>query len=335
MDDNHIITYLKGTLSEQEKKDIELQIETSAAFKKEMEDFRFIWLATENLKQQRRVDTASNWKQLSRRMLFLKIRTNVWNVSKIAAVLLLPLLLVTYYVVEKMPDNKPVEQVEITSAYGLISKVTLSDGSTVWLNSGSKLIYPRYFDGDNRQVFLNGEAYFEVKSDKRNRFDVLLPQGVQVSAYGTEFNVNAYEDEPKVEAVLSRGNIEVSVAGQTESKLLKVGQQAVIQKGKSDIIVSEANVYAQTAWKDGKMVFRRAKMDEIIKKLSRHFNVDIQLEGNVLYEYEYSATFTTESLSEILNLLKQSAPITWHSIDPDKQKDFTYPKRKVIIQMRK
>ena len=86
----------------------------------------------------------------------------------------------------------------MSSAYGLVSKITLPDGSEVWLNSGSKLHYPKQFVGDHRKVYLSGEAYFKVSSDKKHRFDVALSNGITVSAYGTEFNINAYNTLKKI-----------------------------------------------------------------------------------------------------------------------------------------
>ena len=197
-------------------------------------------------------------------------------------------------------ENQPIEQVELSSAYGLVSKITLPDGSEVWLNSGSKLHYPKQFVGNHRKVYLSGEAYFKVSSDKKHRFDVALSNGITVSAYGTEFNINAYEDD--------------KITDNTK--------------------VSDINLYMVTSWKEGKMVFRRTEMAEIAQRLSRHFNVNIILQSKKIFNYKYSATFTTETFEEILQLLEKTAPIKCTMIEPKQASDYSYTRRTVIIEAR-
>ena len=93
----------------------------------------------------------------------------------------------------------------------------------------------------------------------------------------------------------------------------------------------EASLLAETAWREGKIVFRRTPMQEVVRQLSRHFNVDIQLQGKELYEYTYSATFTTETLTEILDLLEKTAPIRCEIIHPEPTADYAFSKKKVWI----
>ena len=208
----------------------------------------------------------------------------------------------------------------------------MPDGSEVWLNSGSKLIYPHYFTVAHRKVQLTGEAYFKVQADKERRFDVQLPNGLTAAAYGTEFNINAYEDDNDIEIILASGKLKIISSEKEQTCDLQPSQQAVYNKGTKTLLASDANIYLKTAWKDGIIVFRRSGMDEIINRLSKHFNVDIELRGEELHSYEYSATFTTESIGEILRLLEKSAPIQCRIIEPKQNRDFSFTKRKIIIQ---
>lgn len=333
--EDHIIPYLEGTLSPKETVAFEQLASTSPEFRKEISEIRFIWMSAENLKKQRLVDTNTHWERLSKKIANFSLRQRIWTISRnVAAIMFLPLLLTTVYFFKESSEStrlQSAEQIELKTASGLISKVTLPDGSEVWLNSGSKITYPAKFIDKRRTVRLEGEAYFKVTSDKTSRFDVLTSEGVRVSAYGTEFNVSAYRDDRRVEAVLVKGNIDVLKSDENKSFRLEAGEQAVWDPNAHQLSVSPANIYAQTAWKEGKMVFRRSGFDEIVKKLSRHFNVDIEIKGARLHEYEYSATFTTESLSEILSLLEKTAPIHCQIIEPQKQSDLTFAKRKVII----
>lgn len=332
---DHIISYLEGTLSKEEAAALELLAENSPEFRKEIKDISFIWRATENLRKQRLVDTDAHWAKMSKQIAFLSFRQKLWNFSRtVAALLIIPLIMLTVYFMNDSVGKDVLypEQIEIKTANGLVSKILLPDSSIVWLNAGSKISYPRQFLKNCRTVSLEGEAYFKVKSDKKNRFDVIVPGGMTVSAYGTEFNVSAYVDDNRIEAILSKGNIDVKKYKTDNVFTLKAGESAVLNKTTREISVSETNVYVHTAWREGKMVFRRAGFDEIVKKLSRHFNVLIELHGQTLHEYEYSATFTSETLPEILSLLEKSAPIRCQIIEPEKNADFTYAKRCVIIR---
>lgn len=334
----HIIAYLEGRLSKEEKKAFENLLQSSSDFRKEVDDLRFIWETTAELKLHKQINTQQNWKKISKLIAIDKYKKKIlYFIRTSAAVLLIPVLIATYSLFNTLKEwnNIPVEQVEQTTAYGLVSQITLPDGSEVWLNSGSSISYPKRFSNKRRNVQLTGEAYFKVASDKSNRFNVLTTNGLQVSAYGTEFNVKAYEDEDKIEATLAKGHIEVSEIGQPTSRTLRPGEQVVYYKNTSRMDVDKVNLSVETSWKDGKMVFRRANMNEIVQRLARHFNVDIKLEGEELYDYKYSATFTTETLNEILLLLEKTAPIRCIVIEPEQTADFTYSRRVVIIKTRK
>lgn len=338
INNTHIIPWLQGELTSEELLAFEKKREESPEFTKEVNEMQFIWIATENLNRQRKVEVVSRWQKLSRQITLLRYREKARkSIYGLAAAAFVPLLLGVYSLYGRLSilENDVPDELEVITAYGLVSKVVLPDSSVVSLNSGSILRYPQRFVGDTRTVSLQGEAYFKVKADKKNRFDVLLADGLRVSAYGTEFNINAYEDQSWVETVLTKGHVEISRMGEKGpfGKTMESGQMAYVYKGSSDIQISNVNVYTKTAWREGKLVFRRAKMPEIVRRLSQHFNVDIQLQDKELLQYEYSATFTTETLNDILNLLKRSAPIQWHYIEPQKQQDYTYTKRKVVIRL--
>lgn len=331
----YIIAYLDNNLSSEEKEAFEKSLQSSPQLKKEVDDLHFILQKTADLNIQKQIDPTVHWKRLSKQITRYNYRNKIWQLIRTsAAILLIPVLIASYFLFNTLNEwnNKPIELIEVTSAYGLVSKIKLSDGSEIWLNSGSHLSYPKEFNGNERNVTLSGEAYFKVSSDKTNRFNVTIPGNLIVSAYGTEFNINAYEDDLKIETTLAKGHIDVSQIDQPSFRTLHPGQQAIFDKESNNMEVARANLMATTAWKEGKMVFRRANMNEIIRRLSRHFNVDIKLEGKELYNYEYSATFTTETLSDILQLLEKTAPIKCRIIEPKQADDYTYTRRTVIIR---
>ena len=289
----------------------------------------------DRLVMQKGIDVEKNWHQLHARMHHRKQKNQLLTwIRNIAAILLLPLLGLSAYLYYQTNTlkSKPIRLLETTTAYGVRTKITLSDGSEVWLNSGSTLSYPERFTEDKRQVTLSGEAFFKVKSDKDHRFDVQTSDGITVSAYGTEFNVQAYAEEPEIKATLAEGHIQIDQINQPASQELIPGEQAVYSRHTQQMQVRKANLLVETAWKDGKLVFRRTPMEEIAKQLSRHFNVNIQLQGKEIFDYTYSATFTTETLAEILSLLEKTAPIRCEIIEPQQQSDLAFTCKTIIIR---
>lgn len=331
----HIIDYIEGQLSTEENIAFEEQMHRFPDFKKEVDDIRFILETTTTLKLHKQVDKQRNWKKLSGRMAAERYKKKIFHfIRTSAAVLLLPVLVGTFSLLHTLREwnNLPIERIEMKTACGLISKIMLPDSTEVWLNSGSSISYPKRFVKNQREVQLVGEAYFKVKSDPSNRFNVLTSDGIQVSAYGTEFNVLAYEEDDIIETTLAKGHVEVSEINRPNSRILRPGEQAVFHKNSGQIKVNKVSLREKTAWKDGKMILRHADMDEVAKRLSRHFNVDIRLEGKELHDYTYSATFTTETLRDILYLLEKTAPIKCTVIEPEQTDDFAYSRRTVVIQ---
>lgn len=299
------------------------------------DEMKSVLKLSDQLQMQKSIDVDKNWSVLQHRIHQEKNRISVFYwIRNIAAILLLPLIVLSIYLYDQTSKLKsiPVNQLETVTAYGIRTKVVLSDGSEVWLNSGSKLIYPEKFTGDTRLVTLSGEAYFKVKSDKDHRFDVKTSDGIKVSAYGTEFNVEAYEEDVDIRATLVDGSIGVEQIDFNTEKFIKPGEQVVYSKNSKKMFSQEANLLVETGWREGKLVFRRTPMPEVVKNLSRHFNVNIQLQGKELFDYTYSATFTTESLVEILSLLERTAPIICETIEPEQQwEDLSFTRKTVLI----
>lgn len=289
----------------------------------------------ENYEKQKTIDAVADWEQLRKRITSDRNRRLFFNYLRNTAAILLPLFLVYQYTLYPIlkKSGSIVETITVTSAPGMVTKTILPDGSEVWLNALSSLTYPQRFTEKERRVQLSGEAYFKVTSDKKHRFNVETPQKMVVSAYGTEFNVNAYESEATHEVTLASGQVEVSSEiGSKATETLVVDEKAILQVKTGNIHVVTADTYVETAWKDGKMVFRREKLDKIVTRLSRKFGVDIHLEGDRLKEYEYTATFTDETLEDILDLLKRSAPITYSICKQKQLNNETFTRREVTIK---
>jgi ferric-dicitrate binding protein FerR (iron transport regulator) len=149
----------------------------------------------------------------------------------------------------------------------------LPDGTKVWLNAASSLIYPTAFSGDERTVQMTGEVYFEVTHDKKRPFKVKVGRQV-IEDIGTHFNVNAYTDEPIQTTTLLEGA--VSIGGH----ILRPGEKASVAAS-GTIQVSKGDPEQAVAWKNGLFDFTDADLPTVMRQLARWYNVDIKYEGNI------------------------------------------------------
>lgn len=151
--------------------------------------------------------------------------------------------------------------------------VTLSDGTKVWLNAGSELRYPVQFMGEKREVYLEGEGYFEVAHNADCKF-IVHARKQDVAVYGTSFCVNAYEKD-KVETTLVSGIVRLGIYGKDEEVELKPGEHAVTDLTNGVVFVNKVNTGTYTAWKDGDFVFEDESLENIMLRVKRWYDVDV------------------------------------------------------------
>jgi transmembrane sensor len=178
-------------------------------------------------------------------------------------------------------------------------KLTLPDGTQVWLNSASSITYPTAFVGNERKVSITGEAYFEVAKDKTKPFHVNAgSQDIEV--LGTHFNVMAYADEDAIKTTLLEGSVKVSGGG--SSGILKPGEQAVNRDG--ELKIGPAPVDEAMAWKNGYFKFNRVGIKYIMRQLSRWYDVDVVYEGRVKDDEFVGTIGRGENIVQALHLLE-------------------------------
>lgn len=185
--------------------------------------------------------------------------------------------------------------------------LVLADGTEVWLNSESQLKFPVSFvDGELRKVELvYGEAYFEVSPSTRHKgskFKV-LNKSQEIEVLGTEFNVKAYKDETNVYTTLVQGK--VSIKTETANKILKPSEQSNLDLKTNNIQVSEVNVYSEISWKEGVFSFKGKTLKEVMKVISRWYDVTVIFENKKLEEVEFRGVLDKDqSIEEILAIMK-------------------------------
>lgn len=288
-----------------------------------------------DIKEMESIDVARAY-QRTQKILIANRKKQMYNqLMRYAAFLVVPLLL-TSLVLGYLYFQKPElaeKYAEVTAATGSVIRYELPDHSVVWLNSGSTLRYPTVFRSDNRNVELNGEAYFEVEADNERPFYVNTRHGLTVYVYGTRFNVTAYEDDSNIETVLEKGKVNVISPDRKTIMQLAPSEQLLYNKQSQKLIKNKVDIYEKVAWKDGKLIFRNASLDDIFKRLSRHFNVDIQFNNKSGKEYKYRATFRNETLPQILDYLARSAALKWKTEEAVQQADDTFTKKKIIVDL--
>lgn len=212
----------------------------------------------------------------------------------------------------------------ITTPRGGQYEVVLPDGSRVWLNAASSLKFPTAFEGDKREVTMTGEAYFEISSLQTSSgggavvpFIVHAPSSsgdVAIKVLGTHFNVMAYEDEEAVKTTLIEGAVRVSKG--RKDLLLKPGQEASVKQNGEMELMKNVNVMQASAWKNNLFWFENSDVEEVMKQLSRWYDVDIVIEGEIPDLFTGSIPRSL-SFSRVFEVLQQTGSIHY-KIENDK-----------------
>ena len=246
---------------------------------------------------------------------------------------------------------------EVTAPLGSRTNLVLPDGSSVWLNSGSKLTYTSGFGRKTRDVSLSGEAFFDIRHQEGKPFTVNSGD-LHIEVLGTTFNVKAYPEENTIETTLVKGKVTVKLNSEESGQVivLKPNEKLIYSKNKelsgsmvlvdtekkvsekerpetipsvatsvpSYNIVRRPNPQEDAAWKDGKLIIKSESLESLAIKLERHFNIEISFESDTIKGFKYSGTLDEVSIEEVLNALESTSPLIY-SID----------KNQVILSLKK
>jgi len=266
-------------------------------------------LASKNLSRLLfRIDQTENTERASRPM-----RTLWSRVASVAAILIFGLLagsLVTYYLSD---TNKKSEQLVFETPRGEKSIVKLPDGTEVWLNANSRLVY-NSFTASHRQVELKGEAFFKVIHNEHAPF-VVKTNECDIKVLGTTFNVMAYDEFGRKEITLLEGKVDVQ-AGEKEQSL-KPGQSLILKDHQMQI--ADVNTLQASAWVDNKFNFKDIPLSELIQRLENWYDVDITLDNPNGREVNYTGTFKNEeTIWQVLDAIKVYTSIEYQKSDTRK-----------------
>jgi ferric-dicitrate binding protein FerR (iron transport regulator) len=230
---------------------------------------------------------------------------------------------------------------EISAPLGGKSSVVLPDGTKIWLNAGSKIKYDGEFNINSRELFLEGEAYFDV-SKKKLPF-IVHTSDIDIRVFGTSFNVKSYPDEDRIETTLVEGSIRIESKESNEPLYLSPKEKLIFHKlnRKTDIKVASIDTVKETnkvtiteaiekttdlgpieisknvnteesvSWKDGSLIFNQESLESLAKKLERKYDITFSFENEDLKNYSFSGTLRDFPLEQVLKAIKFTSPISY------------------------
>jgi len=222
--------------------------------------------------------------------------------STVAFALLIALPMIGIFLYQQYNETR---LVTVENRSGQESDFKLPDGTRVWLNGASKLVYQSSF-GNTREVTLEGEAFFDVVEDKTKPF-VVNTSKIVIKVLGTAFNVKSYQDERSIETTLVRGKVMIEIPESKKSPIvLAESQQAVYSKESKQLQLADVQTDPITSWTTGKLIFNNETFSEIKKKLERYYGVHILLNDDRNLSCHYSATIDNVPLLKVLELFKET-----------------------------
>jgi transmembrane sensor len=335
--DQLLINCFSGIITPEEQEWLDQWLGKSIENKHYYIDQKKLWEIFSWHQKIQKIDEHKAYQMVSTKLFSQKKFNLFLLVQRVAAILLLPVLIVFAF----YHHSENIHKEQFASVYntaetslGMRSSLTLPDGTKVWLNAGSKLSYPVLFSEKFRAVKLSGEAYFEVKKDAKWPF--LVNSGnMNIIVSGTTFNCNAYPENDEIQTVLVEGQVTVMNESATVSKELMPGELALFTKNNQQITKTKIDLHKYIAWKSGKLMFRDDRMDLVVEKLERWYNVEINIKENEISDYIYTATFIDESLDQVLKMLSLSAPISYTVSKRAKSDDGSFSKQTVELFKKK
>jgi transmembrane sensor len=228
-------------------------------------------------------------------------RISISFISRIAASVII--LFTVGFVANKLIQQEEVVAPEFTMITketfpGQKSTITLSDGTVVWLNSGSRITFSSNFNDSIREIHMDGQAYFEVFKDAKKPFRVYC-RGIVVEALGTSFDINGYSDMP-LQVSLITGSVRVSDSENSKEMVLKPGEYSRYNEKNEFLKKGEFDQELLLSWKEGKIIFKNTTIEVIIARLELWYGVKIENHSTIPLDKPFTGVFERENLENIL-----------------------------------
>lgn len=331
MDENIIIRVIRGEATESENRAVLEWIKQSDENLKQFSDLKMMWAISsapdEEASEKQLLEFKSTtinrrWANISNRRFWFGFA----SAASVAMVILFAGLFSGKLGVDNsakilnsnMEGLRAVNQMYMYTDKGVKGKVVLPDGSTVWLNSDSKLVYPDNFTGDLREVEISGEAYFEVKKDSTKPMLVKTSKGFTIRVTGTTFSIKSYENDLVSKAILYNGSIELitNSRGDKEEVVLDLKPNdcaTIAVDGTTKITRIEKTT--DIAWLKGEIIFEDTPMVEVLKVIERWYGKKFEVKDSSFYNYKLNASFKSESLVQILDIINLCTSVKYRIVE--------------------
>ncbi len=319
-----ITRYLNGNCSKAEIEEIKQWLSESRENQKFFFGIKDVWDATAPVSADTEEHLLNFYKARSKKRIPVGSKGWKWPAA-IAAALLIGFISGMIIRDHRLPES-PAEIV-YSVPLGSKSDLKLPDGTHIYLNSGSVLSYSSDYSPKNRNVKLQGEAFFMVTSSVQNPFFVST-HDFTTCVTGTQFNLCSYSDDEKASGMCVEGNLELTFSDGEKSIHLTPGMKAVLFKEGGKIETIRSDAVCETSWKDGKFVFKNIQFPELVKKLERWYDVKLVVSEAELNLYEYSGVFRNqETIWQVLDALALTSPVEYRKSNFREFELFYKPKR--------
>jgi ferric-dicitrate binding protein FerR (iron transport regulator) len=315
--DDLILKSLDGTLTSEEQKTLEQWIQQSPENKQQMESFKAIWKATNSKTSVPDFSTLDEWQRLKEKTVSISSADNVerqramwvpiYKIAAAAAVLILAAVAVRYF----SNDHQDQPKYTKVEAHGVVTTVSLPDGSTVVLNKTGELIYDNRFNETERAVSFKGEAFFDIAKNPEKKF-IIKTSNTAIEVLGTSFNVRAMEQETNTSVYVVTGKVKVSDNNASMITLVP-GETGTYNQSNHVLEKSLAEDGNALAWRDRKLNFKATRLHKVVTSVEQYFGVQIKLEGEKLGECRFTSSFDNPTLEEVIEAISVSLDLEFKS----------------------
>ena len=310
-----LIAYLKNQISNENAIIVQTWIDSSPDNKKYFEQCKTIWEETGKIvptpidvnvtlawdSMSSRIDAYEHTKELQKQESYTNVFTRKFLI-RAAAIVLIPLLAVsTYYIFTPKSQNNQTIIATTTQQ----TKDTLPDGSIISLNKNSKISYPKSFDGNTREVIMEGEAFFAITPNKEKPF-IIHTENTLIQVVGTKFNVKSYVNNPEIEVLVESGRVIFLVvnAADTSSVSLEAGDKGMYNKTTKKLIKIKATDANELYWNNKTLVFDKTYLKDVLQTLEKNYAVSIDVNNEKIKRLRFSSTFINQPIDTILFIIE-------------------------------
>ena len=212
---------------------------------------------------------------------------------------------------ERPPKTTDIAYQQILVPYGKTSNIVMSDGTKVWVNSGSRVVYPAIFNEKQREIYMEGEVYLEVAHKPDCPF-IVKTEELEVSVLGTSFNISAYKNDSFQSVALATGSVSVKGINQKNNTTIKPNQKYTFENDTKQSRLEDADISSDVSWKYGFLIFEKEKLDKVLKKIERYYNKPIYYNPVEMERYTVSGKLDLkENINETFRVISITAPINY------------------------